>query len=452
MSNVLMQVFKGVIIVSFLIYTLQCFTVLLASEEKKIKIYKQQVGTIFFIQLMTFSVLYTNTKEIGVLIIYVFQIILLVFISEAYRFVYKDLSRELLNNVLMFIMIGLVVLTRIDIKYAIKQMVYIGIISLVCLFVPLIIEKFKYFNKLGIIYAAIGIGLLGLVFVIGKEHYGAKNWIQIGGFEMQPSEFVKIIYVFFLSALLEKDVTFKRVFKVSILAAIHVLILVAQKDLGSALLFFITYLFIVFVASGNFGYLFGGLSMGAVAAMVSYKLFSHVRIRVLAWKDPWSHIESEGYQVCQSLFAIGTGGWFGLGFTGGAPNYIPVVESDFIFSCISEEFGAFFAICLIIIEISCFVMFINVALKIRRRFFKLTALGLAVEYIFQVFLTVGGAIKFIPSTGVTLPLISYGGSSVISTFVLFSIIQGMYVLDKADRKKIEEELVKREVEVGDEEW
>ena len=114
------------------------------------------------------------------------------------------------------------------------------------------------------------------------------------------------------------------------------------------------------------------------------------------------------------------------------PGTIPVASSDFIFSAIGEELGVFFAICVILVEISCFVMFVNIALKMTRRFYKLTALGLAVEFIFQVFLTVGGAIKFIPSTGVTLPLVSYGGSSVISTVVLFSIIQGMYVLNREE--------------------
>ena len=118
-----------------------------------------------------------------------------------------------------------------------------------------------------------------------------------------------------------------------------------------------------------------------------------------------------------------------MGLGEGMPNSIPVASSDFIFSAICEELGVIFAICLILVEISCFVLFVNIALKMKRRFNKLTALGLAVEYIFQVFLTIGGVTKFIPSTGVTLPLISYGGSSVMSTIILFCIIQGMYVLN-----------------------
>ena len=182
----------------------------------------------------------------------------------------------------------------------------------------------------------------------------------------------------------------------------------------------------------NIIYFGAGLGAGMAAAVIAYHLFTHVQNRVIAWRDPWSTIAKQGYQVAQSLFAIGTGGWFGMGLGEGMPNKIPVAESDFIFSALCEELGAFFGICLILVEISCFLMFINISLKMTRRFYKLTALGLSVEYVFQVFLTIGGVTKFIPSTGVTLPLVSYGGSSVISTIILFSIIQGMYVLDEKE--------------------
>ena len=126
-----------------------------------------------------------------------------------------------------------------------------------------------------------------------------------------------------------------------------------------------------------------------------------------------------------------------MGLGEGMPGVIPVAESDFIFSAICEELGFFFGICIILVEISCFIMFINISLKMQRRFYKLAALGLSIEYIFQVFLTIGGVTKFIPSTGVTLPLVSYGGSSVISTVILFSIIQGMYVLN-GDKEELYE--------------
>lgn len=139
-------------------------------------------------------------------------------------------------------------------------------------------------------------------------------------------------------------------------------------------------------------------------------------------------IDNEGYQICQSLFAIGTGGWFGTGLYQGSPNKIPVVEQDFIFSAISEELGGIFAICLIMVCISCFLMFLNIAMQMKEQFYKLVALGLGTVYAFQVFLTIGGVTKFIPSTGVTLPLVSYGGSSLLATMMLFAVIQGLYIL------------------------
>lgn len=169
-----------------------------------------------------------------------------------------------------------------------------------------------------------------------------------------------------------------------------------------------------------------GLGGGSLASWVAYRLFDHVKVRVLAWQNPFGYIDKEGYQISQSLFAIGTGGWFGMGLNQGLPTSIPVVDSDFIFAAIAEEFGGFFALFLILLYVNCFVILINIALKSEDNFLRLLSLGFSVMFGFQVFLSVGGVIKFIPSTGVTLPLISYGGSSMVSTIIMFMIIQGIY--------------------------
>ena len=205
-----------------------------------------------------------------------------------------------------------------------------------------------------------------------------------------------------------------------------------SKDLGAALIFFITYLIMLYVATRSPFYLVSGLLCGSAASAAAYRLFSHVRVRVTAWRDPLSVIDKEGYQICQSLFAIGTGGWFGMGLYQGMPKKIPIVEEDFVFAAISEEMGGIFAVCLIMVCASCYLMFLNIAMQIHDQFYKLLALGLGTVYGFQVFLTVGGVTKFIPSTGVTLPFVSYGGSSLLSTFILFAIIQGMYILREDD--------------------
>ena len=225
--------------------------------------------------------------------------------------------------------------------------------------------------------------------------------------------------------------------------------LVASKDLGSALIFFIVFVLMTFIATGKAIYLFLGAAGGCGAAVMAYQLFSHVQVRVQAWRDPFSCIDDAGYQVTQSLFGISSGGWFGLGLFRGDPTAIPLVEADFVFSAVAEELGILFSMCLLLICISSFIMCMNIALKLQDRFYRLIAFGLGVTYIFQVFLTVGGGTKFIPMTGVTLPFISYGGSSVLTTLSMFFIIEGLYIIrrDEGDRRaknKQRKNTVKRE--------
>lgn len=436
--SILVESSKYIIIILFAVYTWHCFSVFLGkNKEKKEKVYHRQNKIMYTIHFICALVLFLNSLDWMILGLYLLQLALLLFINKAYIYVYKNASKIVLNNMLMLLMIGFVMIGRISQEYVIRQMIFAAAIAVVGLFIPWMIERFEGFDRYGNIYAVVGLLLLGGVLVFGKSVYGAKNWISIGSFAVQPSEFVKIIYVFFVAAFLAKSTQQRDVIKTGALAGAHVLLLVAEKDLGAALIYYITFLAILYVASQKSIYLVLGLGAGSVAAVVAYFLFTHVQTRVTAWRDPWGTIDGAGFQVAQSLFAIGTGGWFGMGLGEGLPTKIPVAESDFIFSAISEELGGFFAICLILVEVSCFVMFVNIALKMRRRFYKLTALGLAMEYIFQVFLTIGGVTKFIPSTGVTLPLVSYGGSSVISTTILFCIIQGMYVLNCREEENIE---------------
>ena len=166
---------------------------------------------------------------------------------------------------------------------------------------------------------------------------------------------------------------------------------------------------------------------GSSAAVVAYKLFYHVQVRVAAWLDPWPIIDDKGYQITQSLFAIGTGGLFGMGLYEGMPNAIPVVDQDFMFSAVAEELGTIFSVCVILLSLVIFLVFIRTSFHGTDNFYRLICAGFAVLYGFQLFLTVGGAIKMIPSTGVTYPLISYGGSSLMSTLIIFFIIQGVRI-------------------------
>ncbi len=343
------------------------------------------------------------------------------------------------------LVIGYTMLTRLSYDKALKQFFISGVTLTICLVIPIIIDKLKHLKKFGWAYGVLGIVMLLSVFIWGVEQYGATNWIRVAGISIQPSEFVKIIFVFCIAGLLSKRKDFRYVVVVTVLAAIHVLILVFERDLGGALIYFVTYLVMLYIATKSPLYFFLGLGAGSVASFVAYKAFYHVKVRVMAWSNPWAYIDKEGYQVTQSLFAIGTGGWFGMGLTKGLPTSIPVVDSDFIFSAISEEMGGIFALCLILICISCFLMFINTAMKLEDEFYRIIAIGLSVMYIFQIFLSVGGVTKFIPSTGVTLPLISYGGSSMLSSLIMFHVMQGLYILsqDRNDgsekRRKLKKE-------------
>lgn len=438
LENLVIELSKYIIIILITIYTLYCFTVFRNNDKKRQNsIFRKQTVILFLVHGICYLVLYLNSNNIKVGYLYLAEVLFFILIPMIYKLVYRNLSRLILNNMLMLIMISLVMLTRLSFDNACKQFAIVCGSFVMCLVVPLIIDKFKCLDKFGWIYGGIGFVILLAVFLLAQKKYGAKNWISIFGIALQPSEFVKILFVFFVAALLSITTSFKQVVKVSLLAAFYVLLLVASTDLGGALIFFVTYLIMLYVASEQPLYLFSGLGAGSAAAVLAYQLFAHVRVRVEAWRNPWLTIDNSGYQVAQSLFAIGTGGWFGMGLSKGLPTSIPVVESDFILSAISEEMGGITAICVILICVSCFIMFINIAMKMKKKFYKLIALGLSVLYIFQVFLTIGGVTKFIPSTGVTLPLVSYGGSSVLSTIIIFSIIQGLYVLNQNEDDQFE---------------
>lgn len=432
------------------IYTYCCFSIFGYSDiEKKHRILVSQNVVMFLFQLLAFFTLYLSTKEIHYLLLYAAIVIMIAATIAFYVNLYPDVSRLILNNMCMLISIGLVMLSRLDFDLAVKQFMVFSISMVISLFVPVIIRKARFLSKKEwrYVYAGIGIVALLLVALLAQTSSGAKLGFSIAGFSIQPSEFVKIIYVFFTASSLYYSTKFKNIVITTALAALQVLILVASTDLGAAVILYVVYLVMLYVGTKNWFYMISGLVAGSGASVVAYHLFSHIRVRVEAWQDPFATYSGSGYQVAQSLFAIGTGGWLGMGLNEGAPNTIPVAESDFIFSAIAEELGLIVGLCVILMCISCYIMFLNIAMQIHNRFYKLIALGLGTCYIFQVFLTIGGVTKFIPSTGVTLPLVSYGGSSLLSTLIMFAIIQGLYILredEEEDIERIRQDNIRRE--------
>ena len=429
MVNVIIHISKYILAILAASYAMKCFTIFSDRHEyDRGHVYIVQNVLMFFIHFICYLIIYLMTKDMKMLYFYAAQVVLFLVTLIVYGTVYKNASRLIINNMCYLLMVGFVILTRLDFDMAIRQFAIAVAAVCISLIIPAFILRVRVVDKWGKFLGIFGFLMIASVFVFGKSMYGATNWISIGGFSLQPSELAKIVFVFFVAAMLARDTSFRQIVITTAAAAGYVLVLVIEKDLGAAVIFFITYLVMLYVATRQFRYMALGLAAGSGAAVVAYKLFAHVRTRVIAWKDPWGNYNDAGYQIAQSLFAIGTGGWFGMGLFKGKPNTIPVVVSDFVFSAISEEMGALFAICLILVYFSCFLMFINISLQLVKPFYKLVAMGLSTAYGIQLFLCIGGVIKLIPHTGVTMPLISYGGSSVLSTIIIFAVIQGLYLL------------------------
>ncbi len=441
--NLATQAARYLTIILMVIYTIQSYTVFRRTGARaKEAVFIRQNVSMFFMHFMAFAVMFLKTMDVKILIFYAAQAIYFGFTLVLFRNIYPKASKLLINNMCMLLTIGMIMITRLSYDWAVKQFKIMIVGTVIALIIPVIIRKIMVLTKMSWAYAFVGIGLLGLVLVAAQVTNGAKLSLDIGGIAFQPSEFVKIIFVFAVAGLLTEARDMKRIMIATALAAVHVLILVVSKDLGSALIFFITYLVMLFAATKNPFLVLAGLLAGAVAAVAAYFLFAHVRVRVAVWRDPFADYADTGYQISQSLFSIAAGGWLGTGLYQGSPNAIPYVAQDCMFAAISEELGGVFAICLIMVCMSCFIMFINIAMKLTNRFYRLVALGLGSTYAVQIFLTIGGVTKLIPLTGVTLPLVSYGGSSVLSTLAIFAIVQGLYMLRRDEEDKDEEEKIR----------
>lgn len=435
MVRVFIDLSKYIFVFLMCFYTFMTFRIFVVKDEseRSLKCVQQNL-IMFLIHFVAYAVLFVSEWNMNYVALYLIQALYLFLYIVLFRVVYKKGNTLLLNNMCMIMTVGFIIITRLSFSQGVRQFIFIVVGSLLTMVIPVFMQNFKTLRNIPWLYGAIGIIALLAVLIVGELTLGANITLQIGNFiSIQPSEFIKIVYVFFIASMFNRSTSFANVVLTTILAAVHVIILVLSTDLGSALIYFIVYLVMLFVATKQFIYVALGLLSGSGAAFVAYKMFSHVRVRVQAWRDPWTLIDNQGYQITQSLFAIGMGSWFGVGLNQGMPYKIPFVEMDFIFSAICEEFGIIFGICLILMFMNTFMLMMDVGMKSRGNFYRLLAVGLATAYGFQIFLTIGGGIKFIPLTGVTLPLVSYGGSSALSTLILFAVIQGLYMLRMNER-------------------
>lgn len=334
--------------------------------------------------------------------------------------------------------VGLAFITRLDADLASSQVTWmlIGVIALVAtlLYVPSLerLGRYKY------TIAICGIVLLVLPALVGREINGAKLWLQFAGYSFQPAEIAKVLIVLFLAAYLAENrevlsVSTKRVLGLWIPPARHLgpllfmwavslIVLVAEKDLGSSLLFFGVFLVMLYAATGRPMYIVTGVGLFAVGATAAYFMFNHVQTRVAIWLDPFADAAGRGYQLAQSLFALGAGEVLGVGVGNGLPNRIPFVETDFIFTAIAEELGLLGGVALIIAFLIFCLRGLATASRARSDVAALTAVGLVATFGLQAFVIVGGVTRLIPLTGITLPFVSYGGSSILSNFILLALL------------------------------
>jgi cell division protein FtsW len=428
MQTVFIELSKYIFAFLIAFYTLASYQgAVMHNEDKRKKIYFIQNVLMFVIHLLGYLILFMlNTEdEMKYLFLYFAEFIFLFITIMVYDVLYPKASRLLVNNMCMLMSVGFVMIARLDFDKCVKQFLIAVAGTAITFFVPALLKKVKSFRNFGWLYCGVGFALLVLV-LLGDKVFGANLVLSIGPVSIQPGEFVKILYVMFIASLFNKSTTFKQTVLVTAAAAAHVVVLVLSNDLGAALIYFVVYLMMLFIATRKFWYVLVGLLAGSGASFVAYKLFRHVRDRVTIWQDPWRVYDTSGYQICQSLFAIGMGSWFGYGLGQGMPYKIPVAEKDFMFSAITEEFGIVFSVALLLICLNNLILMMNIASRCKTLFYRLVAVGLGVTYGFQVFLTVGGAIKLIPMTGVTMPFVSYGGSSMISSLIMFALINGMY--------------------------
>jgi cell division protein FtsW (lipid II flippase) len=290
------------------------------------------------------------------------------------------------------------------------------------------------------------LGFAGVVLLLlplsplGTTINGARLWLRLGSYSFQPGELAKICLVIFFAAYLSERkellaIASRRVGPIHIpdpkhfgplllMWGVSLLTMFYLRDLGSSLLFFAIFLVMIYVATARIVYMAFGAVLFAAGATIGYSLFSHVQLRVQTWIDPFNpdYIQSDSFQLTQSLFAFATGGLFGTGWGQGRPDIIPAAQTDFIFAVIGEELGLMGTAAVIVTFLLLIARGFRIALSCRNDFGQLLACGLTAIFAIQTFIILGGVTRVLPLTGITLPFMSFGGSSLLSNFILWAIV------------------------------
>lgn len=347
---------------------------------------------------------------------------------------YPDGDKFLFVFASILAVVGVAVIYRLNPVEAIKQLVWVILGIIAYILVVVIMPDLKSFAKYKKIYLISTLVLMPMGFVYGKifnvETWGSMNWVYIGPFSFQPSEFGKIALVLYLSSSLmtyenkgKMKGDFKQLIQPALLAMYSMACMVLQTDLGSVLIFFGISVTMLYITTSKKKYVVACLGLSSIGAVAAYGMFSHIKERVAIWQDPWKYVETAGGQIVQGLYAISSGGLFGSGLGKGLPEYIPVATSDFIFAAICEELGMIFAVGIMIIYFLMFYRGIRAAFVTNEKFSQIIAVGFSTMIACQTLVIIGGVFKVIPLTGITLPLVSYGGSSMLTIFFALGILQ-----------------------------
>lgn len=361
------------------------------------------------------------------------------------------IDRTLLLLVIFLMSVSLVTLkaiARSSITPA-EQAVYMLLGFCAMAFGIVFIRSVRSWEKWILPLAVLSFAAIVAPLLIGTTLNNAKNWLvyKRNGqiiFSVQPSEFVKFTLIYILAASFSRNARLRNCIPAIALAAVLCGVLVLEGDLGAVLIYFLSTIALFYAATANLFITLGGLATGAGAAVFAYKTMSLVQSRIELYLDPWSDPQHGGYQLIQSLIAIGSGGMFGMGLGLGRPRDIPLYHSDFIFASIAEQYGLIFSILLIAVYVLILMRGLSIATNARTSFHALLAFGVVCLIGLQTFINIGGNIKLIPLTGVTLPFVSAGGTSMVAMMGGMGLLLGVSSINANDEDDDLNRLTRRE--------
>ena len=405
-----------------------------------LKNYRSPVNIIALINVVAFSLLSLYQKPFSSKVIIAGGLmVLFVYLANILVIKLKFEDEILFLIVSMLTTLGIIMLYRLDPILGWKQIIWFVLGNVVFFCTAFIYRKVNFWERLLYLYPTISLVLFLLTIILGTKVKGATNWILIGNFSFQPSELMKLVFIFFIAAyfsnpekltikdmkISHRDISLGSKWVFMGLVYLQMGLLIIQRELGTVLLFFMIYLVLTYIYDNDYRFLWFNIGLFVVGGACGVATLHYVQVRFASWHNPWADIAGKGYQIAQSLFGIGAGGFWGTGIGLGQPQYIPEVHTDFIFSAICEEMGIFGGIGVILLFFILVYRGLKIALGIKNTFHRAVAIGVSVMFGFQSFIIIGGVIQLIPLTGITLPFISYGGSSLTTSFLALGILQGI---------------------------